>query len=116
MIHRLFVGVVLVAILLTQIVPLDAQTRVRLRHVSAGCSGAADSWNTHTLDHHGSIPDRVATPNIIAVQNGNWSAACTWNLGRAPIAGDKVWIPSGKSVTYGANSTALLTALGIDGS
>lgn len=40
---------------------------------------------------------------VIAVQNGAWNTAATWNTGVVPAAGKNVVIPAGISVTYNKN-------------
>lgn len=54
--------------------------------------------------HHDTIPNPChasvygpGTP-ITATADGDWTAAGTWSLGRAPAAGDIVFIPAGRNV------------------
>jgi hypothetical protein len=50
-----------------------------------------------------------------AVASGNWTAAGTWNPSGAPAAGDDVVIPSGMTVTYDSNSSAVIHSVSIQG-
>lgn len=61
-------------------------------------------------------PNFTRSPNIISVQSGNWSSASTWNLGRAPQAGDTVVVRTTHTVTYDANATTAYSGVGIAGS
>ena len=38
--------------------------------------------------------------SITAVQNGNWSNPINWSLGRIPVSGDAIIIPTGRFVIY----------------
>ena len=38
--------------------------------------------------------------NITAIQNGNWTAAATWDLNRVPVDGDDITIPAGRTVMF----------------
>lgn len=56
----------------------------------------------------------------VAVQNGNWTAATTWlrvsdNAFAVPVAGAKIGIPSGITVTYNGNATTAYDYIRVDG-
>lgn len=50
-----------------------------------------------------------------AAANGNWTASATWSPSGAPLAGDDVVIPEGKTVTYDSTSLAVINTVKING-
>jgi len=51
----------------------------------------------------------------VAVSNGDWSNASTWNTGQVPGEGALVLIPEGRKVVYDANSSVELEMVRVDG-
>jgi len=58
------------------------------------------------------VPPDEATH--VAVADGDWSAASTWDHG-VPGTGAKVFVPSGRVVTYDADSAARIATIRIEG-
>lgn len=52
---------------------------------------------------------------IVAESDGAWSDVDTWNIGRTPTAGDRVYIPQGQQVTFDIVSNDTLRTLRLDG-
>lgn len=61
------------------------------------------------------LPNFCVSPAIRSVGSGLWSDAATWNLGRAPLPGEKVRIAPGHTVTFNIQNTAALGCIGIEG-
>ena len=59
------------------------------------------------------IPNYGYNPTVVSVASGSWSSGSTWSTGQVPGAGAIVSIASGTTVTYDANSTAVLSAITI---
>jgi len=59
------------------------------------------------------VPHTVATH--VAIADGNWSNAATWDVGTVPGAGAVVLVPFGRSITYDVASSPRLDRLRIDG-
>ncbi len=63
---------------------------------------------------NGLIPNNSATH--IAINNGNWSDASTWEAGQGvPGLSSIVIIPEGKVINYDVNSNAHVFAIRLDG-
>ncbi|MFV0318425.1 MAG: G8 domain-containing protein [Microthrixaceae bacterium] len=62
-----------------------------------------------------SIPDFAANPTIVSVASGDWSSPSTWSPARVPGSGDVVRIDAAHTVDLDVADTAVLAALGIDG-
>src|SRR5258706_10584922 len=52
---------------------------------------------------------------VTSVRSGAWSAARTWETGKVPAAGTKVFIRWGHSVTYDAKSDAVIRGITVAG-
>jgi hypothetical protein len=68
-----------------------------------GQAGAANCDIFSCVSHHDVIPNFAGQPTIRSIQNGAWSSASTWKLGRLANATDTedvVAIGSGTSVTF----------------
>ena len=59
------------------------------------------------------IPNYGYDPTVVSVASGSWSSGSTWSTGKVPGAGAVVSIASGTTVTYDADSTAVLSAITI---
>ena len=51
----------------------------------------------------------------IAVNDGPWSAAATWNHGQAPASGSKVLVPEGVDITFDLADSPTLNWIRVDG-
>jgi hypothetical protein len=57
----------------------------------------------------------AATITAVAGQGLQWSSTSTWDLGRAPIAGDAVVIPAGDSVNVDVATASYLNSITVNG-
>jgi hypothetical protein len=58
----------------------------------------------------------VEKPTVVtSAKSGAWSAPGTWNTGQVPGAGDRVLIRSGDSVSYDADSHAVIRGIVVSG-
>lgn len=64
---------------------------------------------------HGWAQAEDAPFYVRSVTDGPWSSKTTWNVGRAPRAGDKVYIAPDHEVTYDVDSTDVIRSLHLDG-
>lgn len=64
---------------------------------------------------HDNIPNLALDYDIISVQSGNWTSGSTWDLNRAPEAGEVVAIQRTHTVTYNLDATTRFKAVGIAG-
>jgi hypothetical protein len=60
-------------------------------------------------------PNLTKTPDIFSAQSGNWSDGPTWDLGRAPQAGETVGVMTSHVVTYDADVTTAYRGVGVAG-
>ena len=57
----------------------------------------------------------AATITAVTGKGLQWSATSTWDLGRAPIAGDAVVIPTGDSINVDAATASYLNSITVNG-
>lgn len=78
---------------------------------------AAQHLDAEMEDEHNAMLNLVPTNQATrtAVADGNWSNGAVWSGGSAPGAGDKVYIPVGRTVTYDVNSSAAVRWLRVEG-
>jgi hypothetical protein len=56
-----------------------------------------------------------AAPVVKSVRSGAWSEAATWEGGKVPAAGCKVYVATGHTVRYDVNSKQVIRSLHLDG-
>jgi hypothetical protein len=64
---------------------------------------------------HDTIPNFALNADILSVASGNWTSGSTWDLGRAPQAGEIVGIRTTHTVTYDADAVTEYEAVGVAG-
>jgi hypothetical protein len=71
------------------------------------------STGEYIITDDNTIPNYGYDPTVVSIANGSWSSASTWSIGQVPGAGAIVSIAAGTTVTYDADSTAVLSAITI---
>lgn len=70
--------------------------------------------DTHIITAHETVPRFAANAEAVAVKSGKWSDASTWR--KPPVAGSRIQIPAGISVTYDVRPVGSFEAIEIAGS
>ena len=61
------------------------------------------------------VVGRAATITWTNTAGGNWSGTANWDLGRAPVAGDDVFIPANGTYTVTLDVSASVNSLNVGG-
>ena len=80
------------------------------RHMMSGHESA-----THGTDHMSDLFSGVFRDKWV-VNSGNWTNPATWSGGTLPAAGQKIHIPTGKSLIYNQHSNVEYSWVRVDGS